>query len=224
MHASIAHAIYRGEKRQFASRMEAADARLKQTTYRFGRRPWLRTAVEGLFRSPHFVTVQYSSWGEKKHEVAVMMGYLHPESLQQHDAWCASSYVFRAKNCTYERRDLPIKVSHHAVLRLMERADIANPAQALFWTVPAMQYALLAEDGPPDESVLLPCAAGAVVAVRDKEEPEDWAFVTYLDDDKLRPEQRAEVADRLRQLKEKLGATGESRVLRGQRGGRAFLA
>ena len=87
-----------------------------------------------------------------------------------------------------------------------------------------MQYALLAEDGPPDESVLLPCAAGAMVAVRDKDEPEDWAFVTYLDDVKLRPEQRAEVADRLRQLKEKLGATGESRVLHGQRGGRAFLA
>ena len=224
MHASIAQALYRGEKRQFASRMAAAESRLMQTTYRFGRRPWLKTAVEGLLRSPHFVTVQFSRWGEKKHEVAAMLGYLHPEVLRDHDAWCGSSYVFRAKHCTYERRDLPIKVSHHAVLRLMQRADIANPAQALFWTIPALQYVLLAQRDPPDDSVLLPCAAGAVVAVRDKEEEDTWALVTYIDEDKLRPEQRAEVADRLRQLTEKRTSLGDPLELHGQRGGQVFLA
>lgn len=224
MHASIAHALYRGEKRQLTSRMEAAEARFKRMTYRFGRRPWLKAAVVVVTSSPYYIPVYQVRGGEKKHETVVLLGYLHPETVQDHDAWCGAAYLLRAKDCTCERFDLPLKVSHHAVLRLMERADIANPAQALLWTLPAMEYVLLVQRDPPDESVLLPCAAGAVIARRDKEADGAWAMVTYLGEDKLRPEQRAEVADRKCQLKEKLATYGRDCLLHGQRGGRAYLA
>lgn len=224
MHASIAHAIYRGERRQFVPRMNAAESRFKRMTYRFGRGPWLRTAIAAVTSSPHFVPIYQVRGGEKKHEIVVFMGYLHPDVMQDFNAWCGSSYMLHAKKCTMERQDLPLMVPHHTVLRLMERADIANPTQALIWTLPAVQYVLMVERDPPDEEVLLPCAAGAVVAIRDKVETDTWVFVTYLDEDKLRQEQRAEIEDRKRQLKEKLATYGFYRLLQGERGGRAFLA
>jgi hypothetical protein len=86
----------------------------------------------------------------------------------------------------------------------MQRANVANVNQALTWLLPAFNYVNLLEPRPPAEDVLLPCTAGAVVGIQDKSDPATWVFVTYIDEDKLRPEQRVELAERKRRLAETL--------------------
>ena len=224
MHASIAHALYRGERRQFAPRMNVAESRFKRMNVRHGRNAWMKNAFHLATNDPSFLPIASYSQGEKKHEVNLLIGFLHPDNLKNVDGWCGCAFILRAKTCSVERHDLPIKVSHHAVLRLMQRVDIANVHQALTWLLPAVHYILAVEPDPCPTDKLLPCISGGVIGLQDQQEPEAWVFVTYVDDDKLFPSQRTELEDRKRRLKEAMAALGLRKELSGRRGDQIVLA
>ena len=223
MHTSIAHALYRGEMRQFQPRRQVAEARLERVTVRHGRNAWMRNVMRHATTDPSFAPLARYLEVEKKHEIHTLVGFLHPNVLPDLNAWCAAGYILQPKTFTVTRCDLPAIVAHHTVLRLMQRADIADINQALRWLLPALFYVLLVEPQPPGEDALLPCTSGAVVAIKDKHDADCWVFVTYIDEDKLRPEQRAERDARQRRLTAEMATYSLFNFPPTQEGGRIAL-
>jgi hypothetical protein len=195
MHESIANALYQGERRTLQPRFDAARARLWRQKHAYGRGPWLKHSLEAIYTIPLFVPVRQYRQGEGKRLVAYVIGFLHPDGVGL-NSWHAYYFGLEVKTCTVAHDPLPVQVPHHAVQRLMQRANIDKPAVALSWLRPALEYVLLLHPAPSREGILLPGLAGAVVARQDQDNSDGWVFVTFIDDDKLRPEQQAEVAGR----------------------------
>lgn len=200
MHESIAQALYRGELRKFQDRVDSAhsllEARVDQRRLVGRRGPWLRNARFFFTHLPQFTVLGCFEIGKKKHTELLLFGLFHPKVLDI-GAWYGGVVRLTAKTCRISYSDLTVKVSNHAVIRLIQRCNVAKAQDALRLLAPAFFYAALVEPTPPAESVLLPCADGAVIAEADHEDPDTWAFLTFVDDAKLRPEQLAELRMRL---------------------------
>ncbi len=200
MHESIAQALYRGEIRQSSTREESKLAwlqtQLKKRPTINRRGPWLRATKYIISHLPTFTVLGAFDLGQKKHIQGIMMGLTHPKTLSG-DAWYGGMVRLDAKTCDVLEADLPIKVTHHAVARLMQRGNVTQPKDALHWLAPAFFYATLVEVDPPTHAVLLPCVDGAIVARQDDHNPGSWVFLTFIDAAQLRPEQRAELAMRM---------------------------
>ena len=200
MHESIATALYRGEIRQSPTRTESnmawLQAQIKKRPTINRRGPWLRSTKYLVSHLPTFTVLGAFDLGQKKHIQGIMMGLTHPKTLSG-DAWYGSMVRLDATTCDVLEADLPIKVTHHAIVRLMQRGNVAKPKDALHWLAPAFFYAVLVDANPPTNAVLLPCVDGAIVARQDDHNPDSWVFLTFLDAAQLRPEQRAELATRL---------------------------
>jgi len=211
MHESIAHAIYRGELRQYPERLEAGYSRLeaqfKNIPVINRRGPWLRAAKFLFSNLPTFTVLGGFDVGEKKHTETYLMGLVHPK-VQEAGVWHGGAVRLTAKTCKTAQIDLPIKVSHHAVIRLMQRCNVVQPNEALHWLAPAFFYAALVQRPPPAEPALLPCLDGAVIAGADRDTPDSWVFLTFVDNAKLRPDQRAELAMRLDKFHQRAAEIG----------------
>lgn len=200
MHESIAQAMYRGELRKFQDRVDSAHSLLE--AYRKQRRlvcrrgPWLRNTRFFFSHLPQFTVLGCFTFGEKKHAESQLLGLYHPK-VKDFGVWYGGRVRLTAKTCDVSVADLPVKISNHAVIRLIQRCNVTRPQDALHLLTPAFYYAVLVEPTPPAESVLLPCVDGAVIAEADRDDPDTWAFLTFVDDAKLRPEQRAELRMRL---------------------------
>ena len=199
MHESIATALYRGEMRQFEPLFQAARARYDAQPAKYGRTSWLKDNLAFLQANPSVTFLSRVSEGAKKHTRVALFGLTHPRLIAEigkRPTWAGIVVTLTAKNCETSGNWLPIKVAAHAVTRLMQRANTPSVAVALRGLSPAFHYPLFFEGPPPATAVLLPAAGGAVVAKADEDEPDTWVVVTYIDEAKLRPEQRAEVAER----------------------------
>jgi hypothetical protein len=208
MHASIAAATYRGFTRQVRHKIETFDPWRLLATKRPSRRgPWLRTARRGLDRIPGLYVVYESQRGEGKQAelTVVIMDYVEAAAPY----WSAFVLVLHARRMSIRGWPIPVKVTAHALQRLMQRLNVTDPRVALkrLWTTVHAVWWI----GPPTEGAadrLLPVQEvgarlpdgyyrttmlGAAVMVCDREDPDVWAMVTFIDAAKLRPEQTAEV-------------------------------
>ncbi|NCC40358.1 MAG: hypothetical protein EOM21_13050 [Gammaproteobacteria bacterium] len=208
MHASIATAISRGFNRQVRKKIEDFDPERLMAGERPGRRgPWLRHLRRGLDRIPGLCVVYESLQGEGKRAKLsiVLMDYVNAPAPY----WSAFALTLNARHKSAEGCGVPIKITAHALQRAMQRLDVTDPQTALrlLWSAvhavlwvgppgnehaerlfPVLKIGARLPDGAYQTSLL-----GAAVMVPDRENSGVWSMVTFVDADKLRPEQTAEV-------------------------------
>ncbi len=198
MHESIATAIYKGHKRTLDDRLNQYVQRLPAGGPPRRRKPWLR-AVRTAFRDlPSDIWFGEFAGGSGKDAVVDLLGVRLGADAGR-SMWFGSTVQISARRFSVESHGLPIRISNHAITRAMQRLALPDVRAAASQLSPAFFYALLVERYPPRDgsSVLLPTVGGgAVVAIADRDDPEDWVFLTYIDAGKLRPEQLAELAVR----------------------------
>lgn len=189
MHESIAKAAYKGYTRKLKDRPFDVSRALCGTT----RAAWLRGLIKSEARCARSVLLEPPCIeGEGKHAELFMIGVTYVWDEEQPDEkplWTGFLLQAKAKTFSIDYQFMPVVVTHHLVERTMQRLGIQDPPTALrSLREPIVASTLL---GPPaGRQALLPANGGAVIAVPDREHPEDtWALVTFVDEARLRPEQ-----------------------------------
>ena len=186
MHESVASALYRGYER----RVSTFTPRDRGQLFPGKHDARVKAMVKSISADPGVLVLGVHQSGAKKHKVSVIV-LLEHGSVDQRSGWYAG--LLRYSRTGLDDYDLSLFVSHHLVQRTMQRLDLKSPKAALRQLDDAIYCALWLKH-PTSDSVLLPAKGGAVIAVPDKYAAHGWALVTFVDADKLRPEQRAEVA------------------------------
>ena len=200
MHESIATAIYKGHKRTLDERLHRYVQRLPAGGAPRKRKPWLRVMRSAFFNLPSQVWFGECASGSGKDATVELFGVALCEEREGSDRklWLGTAVRISARHYSVESRALPVRITHHAITRAMQRLALPDVHVAASRLGPAFFTALTVERDPPRDgsSILLPAIGGAVVAAADRDEPEDWVFLTYIDEGKLRPEQVTEAVAR----------------------------
>ena len=200
MHESVANAIYKGHKRTLDDRLNQYVQRLPANGPPRKRKPWLRVMRSAFFNLPSQVWFGECAHGSGKDAAVELFGVALCEETEGSDQklWLGTAVKISARHYSVESCALPVRITHHAITRAMQRLALPNGQIAASRLGPAFFTALTVERDPPRDgsSILLPAIGGAVVAAADRYEPDDWVFLTYIDAAKLRPEQITEVVAR----------------------------
>lgn len=188
MHESIATALYRGYTRRIKDATWNArlgrDLRAPRT-----RSAWLKACRRRVQAHPSLTVLSSAIIGKGKRAELRMLGVsMEEEESDGRTGWYAFSAEFQAKTYSAEFYDLPIFIAHHLVQRIMQRLAITDPREALSVLTPAIVHALWLVR-PDEQSLLLPAHGGAVISVRDRGAEDEWAFVTFVDAEKLSEQQ-----------------------------------
>ena len=188
MHESIARATYKGFARKLQNRTFDISRALCGTT----RAAWLRSLIKSEARDVRSVLLEPPRiTGEGKRAKLYMFGVTYVDDDEVRNTgpfWVGYSIRAEAKTFDLDCRYVPVLVTNHLVQRTMQRLGIEDPPTALCNLRTAIMAAMVL--GPPgDRQALLPIDGGVVIAVQDKEWPEFWALITFVDEAKLRPEQ-----------------------------------
>lgn len=184
MHESVATAKYKGYERK----LDNYD--FKRAITDFGGLPnkraaRLRAIPKLINRMPSVVILSHGTEGSGARAELSMFGLeIGKDTNGSSPGWFAFLDIFKARDSTIERVDLPVIVTHHLVKRMMQRLKIEDPRKALTGLHSALSIALALKE-PRDREVLLAARGGAVIAVRHDVFPEVWVFVTFVDDAKL---------------------------------------
>lgn len=188
MHESIARATYKGYARKLQSRPFDVSRALIGTT----RAAWLRSLIKSEARDARSVLLDPPHLeGKGKHTVLYMRGVTYAWDDEQPDSkplWVGYSIRAVAKTFDIDYRFMPALVTNHLVQRTMQRLGIEDPPTALR----SLRSPLLAATmlgAPNGRQALLPAHGGAVIAIPDREDPNFWALVTFVEEARLRPEQ-----------------------------------
>lgn len=192
MHESIATALYRGYERKVATfDWDRFRQRISQLPNK--RAAWMRGALREMQRLPHVVAFKPKILGQGRRAEAHVIGVSHETDYFDRSGWYGFGVRFTARDFGVDFIDLPVLVTHHLVQRTMQRLDVANPQVAINSLQQAIYCALWLET-PRSDSMLLPAKGGAVIAVPDRDYPELWALITFIDDSKLSDVQRQQIA------------------------------
>lgn len=211
MHESIAKATYKGYARKLRNR----PFDISRIDYKATRAAWLRQLIKAEAQCTSSVLLETPRiTGKGKHAKLYMFGVTYIHDAEERDSgpfWVGYSIRAVAKTFDLDYRITPVLVTNHLVQRTMQRLGIEDPPTALCNLRTAIMAAMVL--GPPDNrQALLPIDGGVVIAVQDKEWPEFWALVTFVDEAKLRPEQIRE-ANRWSERTEACWAEMETVVL-----------
>ena len=191
MHESIARALYRGYVRRLDQRPERS---LRPPAAVRTRGAWMRQSLLEIERQPHFVMIEAKRHGHGKQEVAMVMGvWRQPETWAE--GWQGIAFLLNARQCEVHPVEIPVRLTHHLIERTLQRLNLEQPVAAIQSLGPAIYTALwnAAIDGGVDGNRLLGMPGGAVIAAPAQDDPDCWALVTFVDDDKLRPAQRLDI-------------------------------
>lgn len=188
MHESIARATYKGYARKLQNRPFDISRAMLGTT----RAAWIRGLIKSEARCVRSVLLDPPCIeGEGKHATLYMRGVTYTYDDEQPDVkplWIGYSIRAKAKTFDIDYRFMPVLVTNHLVQRTMQRLGIQDPPTALrSLRSPLLTATMLG--APNGRQALLPSHGGAVFAVPDKEDPNFWALVTFVDEAQLRPEQ-----------------------------------
>jgi hypothetical protein len=222
MHHSIASATYRGFARGVNQQHETLEQRVTQALGQLPktRAAWLRHTLRVFHKLPGVTVLSESVEGEGKRAAAelVTFGYVH-DAAPPH--WQPVLVTLTARDMRIHTQGWPLKITAHAVERLMQRLDIIAPKTALAALKITIDFITWIDtprpDDPPDGR-LLPVfepstfrptdlsgpLLGAAIIKPDQDAPEEWVMVTFVDGDKLHPEQYAELAQVVEAVKARM--------------------
>lgn len=120
--------------------------------------------------------------------------------------WIVYLIALHARNFKILTKPIGIRVTNHVVERMMTRLNITQPQDTFAGLVRSIYY--LTSDLPKNNSeMILRAYRGAVIAKPDNQIDGYWALVSFIDADKIRPEQFQELVGRdlgLTEILEKL--------------------
>jgi hypothetical protein len=189
MDEASARAFYKGYIRTIKDSVYDPDA---IPVFKKGRNAWLHQSIKDYARDPTFVLlinplIEHAG----KESKAWMIGVDFNETKngeQRIINWLGTYMELRARKFSIEKYRLPILITSHLVERTMQRLNQESPVKALRYLNQAF-FAALALQKPVPGQVYLQTSGGVVVAKPHEADPNIWALITFIDQDKLAPEQ-----------------------------------
>jgi len=196
MHESIAKALLKGHKRKVQSAID--DFKPRITSPSKSRNGFIRDASAYVRSIPGIYTLQEACFGERKGRI-----YSHLCLVESRDkempGWLVVMVFAIARNFQIDVSYTGIRVTNHVVERMLSRLNIHNPTVNFSRLIPCIYY-ILACSPDKDDELVLPANGGIVIAKRDALFDDQWALVSFIDADKARPEQIAEVRQRHKEV------------------------
>ena len=192
MHESIAKAFLKGHRRKVTVAFDNFITRPKPVTKT--RAAFIKRTCEYIYGYPGLYVVYETEFGEKKDNCKGLI-CLVESSTGDAPGWILVRVVIRARDYRVDAMPLGIRISDHVVERVMARLNISNPVEALPSLMMALMYLLQNKDSQDDEMVIY-TQGGIVIAKPDDHTGECWCLVSFIDGDKVRPQQKIEAIKR----------------------------
>lgn len=192
MHESIAKAILKGHKRLVQSAMDDFIPRYKSVSKSRG--TFIKKTTEAIKSIPGVFIVEEGRDGQGKNLFQYFLSMVLSRDSEA-PGWIVYLIALNARNFKILSKPLGIRATNHVVERMMTRLNITQPQDTFPGLVRSFYY--LTSDLPKNNSeMLLISYGGAVIAKPDNQIDGYWALVSFIDADKLRPEQLQELVER----------------------------
>lgn len=159
-----------------------------------GRQAWLKQRVNDIEKDPKFFVMHKAIFDDRKKDSrAFLIGVDFIDGHQEDETefawtWLGSSVKLHTRRFQIVKYRIPVLITSHLIERAMLRLKLEQPVAALKALTPAF-FAAIALEKPVPGQVYLQATGGVVVAKPHETDPTMWALVTFVDQDKLRPEQ-----------------------------------